>query len=236
VQIRSGYEKPVPLIGKERFRRWYSTKKQTEVKEQVAQQAILRAMDSSAPPSSLQDPAVHADGQELRKKAYSEWPRLSHQTTVLKEEILSNALRRLRTTIKLSGKNQGMCATGLQLNWNIQLYSFIKLQLKAEKEWQTAELQRIPITPITKRKTRTELALLVANAGGWGTPVRNRILQQEVVYIRYGKPPVPKQGRHVKAASWLSDEGTMLAIREYISLAGEGIFPLPLFLNMNEYF
>jgi len=116
VQIRSGYEKRVPLSGKERFHRWYSTKKQTEVKEQVAQQAILRAMDSSAPPSSLQDPAVHADGQELRKKAYSEWPRLSHQTTVLKEEILSNALRRLRTTIKSSGKNQGTCGTGLQLN------------------------------------------------------------------------------------------------------------------------
>jgi len=176
VQIQSGYEKRVPLSGKERFRSWYSTKKQTEVKEQVAQQAILRTMDSSATPSFLQDLAVHADGQKLRKKAYSEWPRLSHQTMVLKEEILSNALRRLRTAIKSSGKNQGNCGTGLQLNWNIQLYSFIKLELKAEKEWQTAELQHIPIAPITKRKTRTQLALLVANAGGWGTLVGNRIL------------------------------------------------------------
>jgi len=213
VQIRSGYEKRVALSGKERFRRWYTTKQQTEVKERVVQQAILRTMDSSVTPSSLQDPAVHADGQELRKKAYLQWPRLSHQTMVLKMEILSNALHQLRTQIKFSGKNQGTCGTGLQLNWTIQLYRFIKLQLKSEKEWQTSELQRIPIAPITKRKTRTDLALLVANAGRWETPVRTRILQQEVVYIQYGKLPVPKQGRHVKAASWLSDEGTMLAIR-----------------------
>ncbi|RPB05507.1 hypothetical protein L873DRAFT_1825217 [Choiromyces venosus 120613-1] len=48
-----------------------------------------------------------------------------------------------------------------------------------------------------------------------------RILEQEVAYIRYGKLPIPKQGGHVKVASWLTDEGTMLTIREYMSQAGE---------------
>ena len=49
-----------------------------------------------------------------------------------------------------------------------------------------------------------------------------RILKQEVEFIRFGKLPVPKQGRHAKVTSWLTDEGTMLAMREYMSQAGEG--------------
>ena len=89
-----------------------------------------------------------------------------------------------------------------------------------------AELKRHPTEIITKHQTRKELALLVANSGGWGIAVRNRIVQQEVVYIRSNKLPSPKQGRPIKAASGISDEGTMLAIREYISLAGQGMLLL----------
>jgi len=61
------------------------------------------------------------------------------------------------------------------------------------------------------------MALLVAQAGGWGTWVIHRILRQEVYYIRNGKLPAPKQGKHIKVASWLPDEGTIMAI---ITLAG----------------
>ena len=115
---------------------------------------------------------------------------------------------------------------GLQLDCNVQLYTFIKLQLKAQKDWKAAELKHHLTQIITNHKTRKELVLLVANSGGWGIAVRNYILQQEVVYIRSDKLPSPKQDRHVKAASWISDERTMLAIREYISLAGESMLLL----------
>ena len=66
------------------------------------------------------------------------------------------------------------------------------------------------------------MALLVARSGGCGIWVMRRILRQEVEYIRFGKLPAPKQGGHAKVTSWLSDEGTMLAMREYMSVAGEG--------------
>jgi len=99
-------------------------------------------------------------------------------------------------------------------------------------EWRRAELYQLPTDPISKRMVPNELALLVANAGGWGTPVMNHILQEEVIYIRSGKLPASKQGRNVKSVSWLSDEETLFAIREYISLAAEGktliskVFPI----------
>ena len=62
--------------------------------------------------------------------------------------------------------------------------------------------------------------------------MRKQIWQQEVVYIGYGKLLVSKQGWRDEVASWLSDKGTMIAIREYISLIGECIFLLPLFLDI----
>ena len=66
----------------------------------------------------------------------------------------------------------------------------------------------------------------MAKSGGWGTWVIRRILKQEVEFIQFGKLLVPKQGRHPKVTSWLTDEGTMLAMREYMSLVGEGMLVL----------
>lgn len=120
-------------------------------------------------------------------------------------------------------KNKGLTGINLVLDWNVQLYTFLKLQLKAERKWRIAELRRNPTDPISPKESRKELALLVAKAGGWGNWVMRRILKQEVEYVRSGKLPTPKQGKHVKVASWLTDEGTMLAMREYMSQAGEGM-------------
>jgi len=119
---------------------------------------------------------------------------------------------------------QGALSMNLPLDWNVQLYAFLKLQLKAERRWKLAELQRKATDPITLRKTRKQLAMLVARCGGWGVWVMKRMLKQEVNYVRCGKLPAPKQGRHAKVTSWLSDEGTMLAMREYMSVAGERMF------------
>ena len=111
---------------------------------------------------------------------------------------------------------------GLQLDWNLQLFAFLKLQLKAEMEWNKNELARQSTDPITPYRSRMELALQVAKSAGWSKSVAQRILNHEVQYIRHGKLPVLKQGKHSKTASWISDEGTILAMREYMAEAGEG--------------
>jgi len=129
---------------------------------------------------------------------------------------------RLRKGLKPSRKGRAVTGSGLQLDWNSQLYAFVKIQLKAEVQWKQAELKRGPTEPITPRKSGKERALLVAQAGGWGTWVMHQILRQEVYYIRNGKLPAPKQGKHVKVASWLPDQGTIMAMQEYMKHAGEG--------------
>jgi len=84
------------------------------------------------------------------------------------------------------------------------------------------ELARAPTDPITPHQSRKELALRVAHSAGWSKAVAQRILLQEVKYIKQGIIPTPKQGKHSKVVSWLSDEGTILAMKEYMSQAGEG--------------
>jgi len=145
----------------------------------------------------------------------------------MKTEILESGLKRLKGKMKFLRWPNGSSRVDLQLDWNAQVYTFMKLQLKAEKQWRLAELKQEPTAVIIKIKSREELALLVAKSGGWETWVMRRILKQEVEFIRFGKEPVPIQGRHTKVTSWLTDEGTMLAMREYsISEAGEGMLIL----------
>jgi len=52
--------------------------------------------------------------------------------------------------------------------------------------------------------------------------VAERILTYEVRYIKLGKIPTPKQGKHSQVVSLLSDKGTILAMKEFMSQAGEG--------------
>jgi len=111
-----------------------------------------------------------------------DWPYLCNKTAHLKDEILTAAFRRLKNQIKSCGRNPAAGSMELQLDWNVQLYTFIKLQLKAQKDWRAAELKRHLTEIITKHKIRKELVLLVANSGGWGIAVRNRILQQDSIY------------------------------------------------------
>ena len=82
---------------------------------------------------------------------------------------------------------------GLQLNWNLRLFAFLKIQLKAEMLWNKKELAREPTTSITPARSRIALALQVAKSAGWSISVAKRIHSQEVQYIRHGKISVPKQ-------------------------------------------
>ena len=91
-----------------------------------------------------------------------------------------------------------------------------------ERSWIKGELSHCPTDSITHSLSRKELALQIANGARWSKSVAERILSQEVRYIKYGKIPTPKQGRNSKVVSWLSDKGTILAMQEYMSHAGEG--------------
>jgi len=84
------------------------------------------------------------------------------------------------------------------------------------------ELARAPTDPIPPPQLRKVLALGVAHSAGWSQAVAERILLQEVKYIKQGIIPTPKQGKHSKVVSWLSDEGTILVMKEYMSQAGKG--------------
>ena len=167
--------------------------------------------------------AVILQQLRLRQQAYASWPRLSGDSKWFKIEILNLVYKRLHKLLKRRSKTPAKHLSGLQLDWNTQLCTFIKLQLKAEKEWEKVELARGLTNPITSRQSRKELPLVVANSCGWSKSVALRILNQEVKYIRTGTIPAPRQGKHSKVTSWLSDEGTFLAMKEYISEAGEGM-------------
>lgn len=108
--------------------------------------------------------AVILQQQRLRQQAYASWPRLSGDSKWFKIEILDSAYKRLRKLLKRRSKTPAKHLSSLQLNWNTQLCTFIKLQLKAEREWEKAELARDPTDPITSRQSRKELALVVANS------------------------------------------------------------------------
>jgi len=62
-------------------------------------------------------------------------------------------LRSLRKDLKPSRKGRAATGSGLQLDWNSQLYTFVKIQLKAEVQWKLAELKRCPMELITPRKS-----------------------------------------------------------------------------------
>ncbi|RPA97462.1 hypothetical protein L873DRAFT_1844813 [Choiromyces venosus 120613-1] len=155
------------------------------------------AEPSTPIPSAIPHPEEH---QRLKIAACAVWPRLHGDLKFVKQEILEAAFKRMS-----------------------KLYAFLKIQLKAEMQWNKKELARQPTDPITPYRSRMELALQVAKTAGWSKSVAKRILNQEVEYICHGKIPVPKQGKHSKVASWITDEGTILAMREYMAHAGEGI-------------
>jgi hypothetical protein len=70
-------------------------------------------------------------------------------------------------------------------------------------------------------KTRKLMAQEVAKGGGWGQKTGRRILKHEVIWITKGYIPMPYEHRSKNIASWLDDEGTILAIRKYITEVGE---------------
>jgi hypothetical protein len=73
------------------------------------------------------------------------------------------------------------------------------------------------------KRTRKESASIVAATGGHGERVRNRIIQHEKDWIKNRHIPLSYQGKSPMLHRLIDDEGTKLALREYLASAGERI-------------
>jgi len=94
---------------------------------------------------------ISAHEQHLRKKAYTTWPRLGDNLKGFRMHILEAAYDRLSKLInRRYAKTMTKVLCGLQLDWNIQLRTFLRLQLKEERSWTMQELVRHPTNPITQ--------------------------------------------------------------------------------------
>jgi len=116
--------------------------------------------------------------------------------------------------VKRQAKTHSGHYYGLQLDWNLQLSIFLKLQLNEEMLWNKKELAQQPTDPITAYHSPMELALQLAKSAGGSTSVAKHIISHNFQYIRHSKLLVPQQGKHAKVASWISDEGTIFAMKE----------------------
>ncbi|RPA93687.1 hypothetical protein L873DRAFT_1942300 [Choiromyces venosus 120613-1] len=139
---KSGYQKAGPLTARECSRRWYAKKQQTKIRDQAKIPYGQHTQGQLGTRIPEDNSGLLAQAEELRIKAYYDWLCLNDKVQPFKEEILESAMQRLKTQIKVDGKNPAAGGLGLQLDWNVQLYTFVKLQLKAEKQYRMAELER----------------------------------------------------------------------------------------------
>jgi len=68
--------------------------------------------------------------------------------------------------------------TGLWFKWHYQVFLFLKLQIKQEQHALRGQDLFTGITP--QLQPRKLLAQQVADGGGWGSPVRDRITPHDV--------------------------------------------------------
>ena len=107
------------------------------------------------------------------------------------------------------------------------MYLFFSHQLRQEKEGIKGP---DPFTGIqTPLLTRKALVQKVAQGGGWGRRVQERILANEVMWVKKRIIPEPGRGGHKKVISLLEDPETILAVRQYIDkVASAKILPCAL--------
>ncbi|RPA90130.1 hypothetical protein L873DRAFT_1848963 [Choiromyces venosus 120613-1] len=127
-------------IYQQRIQKTYAKQKQQSLYADVSKYNQGVTLDHNSQQNSASDLVLLAQQAELRKEAYRCWPCLVGTVRVMKEEILVLALGRLKWKIKSFQKGSLGVGLGLQLDWNIQVYNFIKLQLKEEKKWKREEL------------------------------------------------------------------------------------------------
>ncbi|KAG0639115.1 hypothetical protein HOY80DRAFT_1045976 [Tuber brumale] len=98
----------------------------------------------------------------------------------------------------------------------IEVLNFMKVQALQECNWRIQ-------SKFILFKTRKQLARQVSDEEGAGQWTWHQILQNEVSWIKNRYIKSPQRGRHSKISSWIEEESTLLAVREYISQAGETV-------------
>ena len=96
LRLNSGYQRSFPLSHNEHCHRWYAKKRHTNHQGQYSRLLTYRIGGEFEIGQNSPDMAAVARLQELRRKAYLDWPRLSGPTLDLKEEILSTGLQRVK--------------------------------------------------------------------------------------------------------------------------------------------
>ncbi|KAG0639110.1 hypothetical protein HOY80DRAFT_1046121 [Tuber brumale] len=158
--------------------------------------------------------------EEIRLDLKS-WPRrrmFTAKACPRRLQILQEAYTAIKKVSNSKG-NTNHQPKGLYFRYHYQVYQFLKLQL--QQEWKALEGPNLfsgLTSPIVPRK---QLAQKVVEGGGWGRRVRNRILANEVSWVKYRTIPMPGQGKHSKVISLLEDPDTILAVRSYILQVGE---------------
>ncbi|KAI1007215.1 hypothetical protein K3495_g998 [Podosphaera aphanis] len=86
-----------------------------------------------------------------------------------------------------------------------------------------------------KGASREDISLTVAKTLNKGRYFADRIRQWEHSWIEERQIAESRGGKNSKRLSWLNDEGVQLAVREWCSVAGEGITAYELAKAVGEY-
>jgi len=153
---------------------------------------------------------------EPHQKALIYWPRRLGKMGVpspVRLRILNEGIQDIKKIIHPRSKSTKI--SGNALMKYIQVLNFMKVQALQERNWS--------IRPeFILFKTREQLAKQVADGEGAGQWTSREIMKNEVTWIKDRVIKVPQRGQHPKITSLLEDESTLLAVREYIGMAGEG--------------
>jgi len=159
--------------------------------------------------TTLTESEQHASG-------ITHWPRRLGKVggpSATRFAVLNQGIHDIKRGINRRSKSSTI--RGHLLMKYIQVLNFLKVQALQERRWSMKQ-EYILI------KTREQLAKQVADGEGAGQWTWRQLMKNAVSWIKERMIQHPKKGRHPKITSMLKDEGTLLAVREYISQAGEG--------------
>ena len=178
---------------------------------------VEQSMDNSIPIPELESDLTNTISLAEARKS---WPRRLGPKNVpspIRLSILKSALKAIIKLVKPRGCKPKV--SGLYYDWHYRVYLFLKLQVQQEqKVLQGTDLFTGKVHALENRKV---LAKKVADGGGWGSRIQERIMRQEVSWVKRRYIEKPKQGQHQKILFMLEDAETMLTVRNYISSVGD---------------
>jgi len=165
------------------------------------------------------------DNEDLAE-AIGSWPILSkYQSTRFQYQILTKGMFRSSgfRSLKLIAntclgihdmrkllQSKRRAPKGQDLKHHLQVLEFLRFQ-------------RYGLQKTFWKRTRKDAASFIAAANRHGNRVRNQLIQNERSWIKSRHIPSTHQGKSAMLHQLIDDEGTKLALREYLAGAGEAI-------------